>query len=149
LTAISPIDGRYFKDTNELSPYFSEYGLIHYRVRVEAEYFLRLTDILPELADFPAAEKDGIRNLYKNFNEADAAAIKDIEKVTNHDVKAIEYFIKKHFESRNLDKFKEFIHFGLTSQDINNTAIPLALKEFMTAQMHWQSLPTGGRMCRC
>jgi len=135
LTAISPIDGRYFKDTNELSPYFSEYGLIHYRVRVEAEYFLRLTDILPELADFPAAEKDGIRNLYKNFNEADAAAIKDIEKVTNHDVKAIEYFIKKHFESRNLDKFKEFIHFGLTSQDINNTAIPLALKEFMTAHM--------------
>ena len=135
MTAISPIDGRYFKDTNELSPYFSEYGLIHYRVRVEAEYFLRLTDILPELADFPAAEKDGIRNLYKNFNEADAAAIKDIEKVTNHDVKAIEYFIKKHFESRNLDKFKEFIHFGLTSQDINNTAIPLALKEFMTAHM--------------
>ncbi len=135
LTAISPIDGRYFKDTHELSPYFSEYGLIHYRIRVEVEYFLRLTDILPELADFPVAEKDGVRNLYKNFKEADAVAIKDIEKITNHDVKAVEYFIKRYFESRKLDKYKEFIHFGLTSQDINNTAIPLALKDFMGAHM--------------
>lgn len=135
LTAISPIDGRYFKDTHELSPYFSEYGLIHYRVRIEVEYFLRLTDVLPELSDFPAAEKEPLRDLYRNFKEADAAAIKDIEKITNHDVKAVEYFVKKHFEVRKLDKYKEFIHFGLTSQDINNTAIPLAMKEFMGTYM--------------
>lgn len=135
LTSISPIDGRYFKDTHELSPYFSEYGLIHYRVRIEVEYFLRLTDVLPELSDFPAAEKEGLRGLYQSFKEADALAIKEIEKITNHDVKAVEYFIKKHFEARKLDKYKEFIHFGLTSQDINNTAIPLATKEFMDTQM--------------
>jgi len=135
LTSISPVDGRYFKDTWELSPYFSEYGLIHYRVRIEVEYFLKLTDVLPELGDFPAAEKPGLRKLYENFGEADALAIKEIEKVTNHDVKAVEYFIKKHFEQRKLDKYKEFIHFGLTSQDINNTAIPLATKEFMTNHM--------------
>ena len=135
LTSISPIDGRYFKDTHELSAYFSEFGLIHYRVRIEVEYFLRLTEILPELADFPAGEKEPLRDVYRNFNEADALAIKEIEKTTNHDVKAVEYFIKKHFELRKLDKFKEFIHFGLTSQDINNTAIPLATKEFMTAHL--------------
>jgi adenylosuccinate lyase len=135
LTSISPIDGRYFKDTHELSPYFSEYGLIHYRIRIEVEYFLRLTTVLPELADFPAGEKEGLRNLYRNFKEADALAIKEIEQITNHDVKAVEYFIKQHFEARKLDRFKEFIHFGLTSQDINNTAIPLAMKEFMTTYM--------------
>ncbi|HZY82105.1 MAG TPA: adenylosuccinate lyase [Cyclobacteriaceae bacterium] len=135
LTSISPIDGRYFKDTHELSPYFSEFGLIHYRVRIEIEYFLRLTEVLPELAEFPANEKEGLRNLYKNFKESDALAIKEIEQITNHDVKAVEYFIKKHFEARKLDKYKEFIHFALTSQDINNTAIPLAMKEFMTTFM--------------
>jgi adenylosuccinate lyase len=135
LTSISPIDGRYFKDTHELSAYFSEFGLIHYRVRIEVEYFIKLTEVLPELADFPAPEKDGLRNLYKNFKEADALEIKNIEKITNHDVKAVEYFIKKYFEDRKLDKYKEFIHFGLTSQDINNTAIPLAMKEFMTTYM--------------
>lgn len=138
LTSISPIDGRYFKDTFELSAYFSEYGLIHYRVRIEVEYFLRLTEVLPELASFPAAEKDGLRNLYKNFKESDAIEIKEIEKVTNHDVKAVEYFIKKYFEKRKLDQYKEFIHFALTSQDINNTAIPLATKEFMTSHMRPQ-----------
>lgn len=138
LTSISPIDGRYFKDTWELSPYFSEYGLIHYRVRIEVEYFLKLADVLPELRDFPAAEKDGLRKLFTNFSEADALSIKEIEKITNHDVKAVEYFIKKHFEARGLDKFKEFIHFGLTSQDINNTAIPLATKEFMHNHMRPQ-----------
>src|ERR1044071_1847122 len=133
--AISPIDGRYFKDTSELSPYFSEFGLIHYRVRIEVEYFIRLTHVLPELAGFPKAEIQGLVDLYKNFSEPDAAEIKEIEKTTNHDVKAVEYFIKKHFEKRKLDKYKEFIHFGLTSQDINNTAIPLATKEFMTTHM--------------
>lgn len=133
--SISPVDGRYFKDTHELSLYFSEYGLIHYRVRIEVEYFLRLTDVLPELSDFPANEKEPLRDLYRNFKETDAAAIKEIEKTTNHDVKAVEYFIKKHFEARKLDKYKEFIHFGLTSQDINNTAIPLAMKEFMNTHM--------------
>lgn len=135
LTSISPVDGRYFKDTWELSPYFSEFGLIHYRVRIEVEYFLKLTEVLPELNDFPRSEVDGLRMLYMNFSENDAMTIKEIEKVTNHDVKAVEYFIKKYFEQHKLDKYKEFIHFGLTSQDINNTAIPLATKEFMTTQM--------------
>lgn len=135
LTSISPIDGRYFKDTYELSAYFSELGLIHYRVRIEVEYFLKLTTVLPELADFPPGEHEPLRDLYKKFSEADALSIKEIEKTTNHDVKAVEYFIKKHFEQRKLDKFKEFIHFGLTSQDINNTAIPLSMKEFMTTIM--------------
>jgi adenylosuccinate lyase len=138
LTAISPIDGRYYKDTHELSPYFSEFGLIHYRVRIEVEYFIKLTEVLPELKDFPAAEKEPLRNVYKDFNEADALAIKEIEKTTNHDVKAVEYFIKKYFDQRKLDKYKEFIHFGLTSQDINNTAIPLATKEFMTTYLRPQ-----------
>jgi adenylosuccinate lyase len=133
--AISPIDGRYFKDTSELSPYFSEFGLIHYRVRIEVEYFIRLTHILPELADFPESEVQGLVDLYKNFQESDALEIKEIEKTTNHDVKAVEYFVKKHFEKKKLHKYKEFIHFGLTSQDINNTAIPLATKEFMTTHM--------------
>src|SRR3954470_17264315 len=95
LTSISPIDGRYFKDTHELSPYFSEFGLIHYRVRIEVEYFIKLAEILPELKDFPAPEKEPLRNLYRNFSEDDALAIKEIEKTTNHDVTAVEYFIKK------------------------------------------------------
>lgn len=133
--AISPIDGRYFKNTSELSQYFSEFGLIHYRVRIEVEYFIRLTQVLPELADFPKSEIALLVDLYKNFKESDAEEIKEIEKITNHDVKAVEYFIKKHFENRKLEKYKEFIHFGLTSQDINNTAIPLAMKEFMAEHM--------------
>jgi adenylosuccinate lyase len=131
LTAISPIDGRYFKTTSSLSPYFSEYGLIHYRVRVEVEYFIALTYALPELASFPKEREEDLRILYKNFNEVEAAAIKEIEKTTNHDVKAVEYFLKEKFEKLNLSEYKEFIHFGLTSQDINNTAVPLSLKEFM------------------
>jgi adenylosuccinate lyase len=131
LTAISPIDGRYFKTTSSLSPYFSEYGLIHYRVRVEVEYFIALTYALPELVTFPKEREEDLRILYKNFTEADAAGIKEIEKTTNHDVKAVEYFLKEKFEKLNLSEYKEFIHFGLTSQDINNTAVPLSLKEFM------------------
>ncbi len=157
LTAISPIDGRYFKTTSSLSPYFSEYGLIRYRVRVEVEYFIALTNALPELASFPKEREEDLRILYKNFNEVDAAGIKEIEKTTNHDVKAVEYFLKEKFEILNLSAYKEFIHFGLTSQDINNTAIPLSLKEFMNDEflpllnklvhaltelsLHWKDIP--------
>jgi len=133
LTAISPIDGRYHKATEPLSPYFSEFGLIHYRVRVEVEYFIALTYSLPELSEFSKDLEPKLRDLYKNFSEADAESIKEIEKTTNHDVKAVEYFLKKKFDELNLSQYKEFIHFGLTSQDINNTAIPLSLKEFMNA----------------
>ena len=133
LTAISPIDGRYHKATESLSPYFSEFGLIQYRVRVEVEYFIALTYALPELSGFSKDLETKLRGLYKNFSEADAGSIKEIEKTTNHDVKAVEYFLKKKFDELNLSQYKEFIHFGLTSQDINNTAIPLSLKEFMDA----------------
>ncbi len=130
LKAVSPIDGRYYAKTNELSPYFSEYGLIFYRVKVEIEYFIALCELpLPQLADFDASTYEKLRNLYLNFSEADAQRIKETEKVTNHDVKAVEYFIKEEFDKLGLEQFKEFIHFGLTSQDINNTAIPLSLKE--------------------
>lgn len=131
LTSISPIDGRYFRITEPLAGYFSEYGLIRYRVRVEVAYFLQLTVVLPQLQSFPKEAIEPLKGLYLNFSEADALAIKDIEKITNHDVKAVEYFIKKYFEKAGLDAYKEFIHFGLTSQDINNTAIPLSLKEFL------------------
>jgi adenylosuccinate lyase len=130
LTAISPIDGRYFNHVQPLSPYFSEYGLIRYRVLVEVEYFMALTATLPELEDFPARDLDKLRAVYMNFTEADAQEIKEIESITNHDVKAVEYFIKKRFDALGWGSFKEFIHFGLTSQDVNNTAIPLLLKEF-------------------
>ena len=133
LTAISPIDGRYHKATESLSPYFSEFGLIQYRVRVEVEYFIALTYALPQLSAFSKDLETKLRGLYKNFSEADAESIKEIEKTTNHDVKAVEYFLKKKFDELNLSQYKEFIHFGLTSQDINNTAIPLSLKEFMNA----------------
>ncbi len=135
LTSISPIDGRYFRSTEILAPYFSEFGLIRYRVRIEVEYFLMLTQQLPELKDFPATEAEPLRDVYRNFSEGDATEVKEIEKTTNHDVKAVEYFIKKHFDKRKLDRYKEFIHFGLTSQDINNTAIPLSMKEFMEAHL--------------
>jgi adenylosuccinate lyase len=131
LTAISPIDGRYFKTTQNLAAYFSEFGLMRYRVRVEVEYFIALTNALPELSGFAKDQEAGLRKLYENFTEADAEAIKEIEKTTNHDVKAVEYFLKKKFDDLGLAKYKEFIHFGLTSQDVNNTAIPLSLKEFL------------------
>lgn len=134
LTAISPIDGRYHKATAPLSPYFSEFGLIHYRIRVEVEYFIALSYALPELAGFSKDLEPKLRALYKNFSEADAESIKEIEKTTNHDVKAVEYFLKKKFDELNLAEYKEFIHFGLTSQDINNTAIPLSLKEFIEGE---------------
>ena len=130
LTAISPIDGRYRDKVEELSDYFSEFALIKYRVYVEIEYFIALTDIpLPQLISFDPELKSGLRNIYDSFDLNDARQIKEIEKVTNHDVKAVEYFIKDKFESLGLEKFKEFIHFGLTSQDINNTAIPCSLRD--------------------
>lgn len=132
LNAISPIDGRYRNKVEKLAPYFSEEALIKYRVQVEIEYFIALCEIpLPQLADFNADLFDDLRAIYKNFTAIDASAIKDIESVTNHDVKAVEYFIKEKFDTLNISKYKEFIHFGLTSQDINNTSIPLSIKEAM------------------
>ncbi|WP_432713420.1 adenylosuccinate lyase [Pedobacter sp.] len=129
LQAISPVDGRYRNTTQALANYFSEYGLIKYRVFVEIEYFISLCELnLPGLADFDKAQYAALRDIYTQFNEADAQEIKDTEKVTNHDVKAVEYFIKKKFDDLHLQPFKEFIHFGLTSQDINNTAIPYTFK---------------------
>ena len=130
LNAVSPIDGRYRSKTANLAPYFSEQALIKYRVLVEIEYFIALCEIpLPQLKDFDSSLFGSLRDIYKNFTAENAQAIKDIEKVTNHDVKAVEYFIKEQFEALNISQYKEFIHFGLTSQDINNTAIPLSLKE--------------------
>lgn len=130
LNAVSPIDGRYRGKTSGLSPFFSEEALIKYRVQVEIEYFIALCEIpLPQLKDFDANLFGALRDIYKNFTAENAQAIKDIEKVTNHDVKAVEYFIKEQFEALNISQYKEFIHFGLTSQDINNTAIPLSIKE--------------------
>lgn len=130
LSAISPIDGRYRDKVAALAPFFSEEALIKYRVQVEIEYFIALCEIpLPQLANFDKNLLDSLRNIYRNFTSEDAQKIKDIEKITNHDVKAVEYFIKEKFDLLKLEKFKEFIHFGLTSQDINNTAIPLSIKE--------------------
>lgn len=135
LTALSPIDGRYHAQTESLRPYFSEFGLIRYRVMVEVEYFIALTEIpLPELKGFPASQFEALRSLYKNFEAADAEKIKEIERTTNHDVKAVEYFLKDAFDLLGLTSYKEFIHFGLTSQDINNTATPLLLKDFIEQQ---------------
>ncbi|WP_111683955.1 adenylosuccinate lyase [Winogradskyella tangerina] len=132
LSAISPIDGRYRSKVEALGNYFSEEALIKYRVLVEIEYFIGLCEIpLPQLESVPAAIFDDLRAIYKNFTPLDASAIKEIEKVTNHDVKAVEYFIKEKFDALGLSDYKEFIHFGLTSQDINNTAIPLSIKEAM------------------
>ncbi len=129
LTAISPIDGRYRSKTEDLAPYYSEYALIKYRVYVEVEYFIALCEIpLPQLSAFPVKHFPALRDLCKNFSEADAQKIKDTEKITNHDVKAVEYFIKEKFDALKIGEYKEFIHFGLTSQDINNTAIPLLWK---------------------
>ena len=132
LSAISPIDGRYRSKVDALGNYFSEEALIKYRVLAEIEYFIALCEIpLPQLESVPSSVFEDLRGLYKNFTVVDASAIKDIEKVTNHDVKAVEYFIKDKFDTLGLSNYKEFIHFGLTSQDINNTAIPLSIKDAM------------------
>lgn len=130
LTAISPIDGRYRSKTEELANYFSEYALIKYRVLVEVEYFIALCELpLPQLKDISHSIFPELRKIVIDFSEEDATHIKEIESITNHDVKAVEYFIKEKFDLLHLDEYKEFIHFGLTSQDINNTSIPLSLKE--------------------
>ena len=131
LTAISPVDGRYRSKTEPLAEYFSEYALIRYRVRVEIEYFIALCELpLPQLQGFDAARFDELRRIYRDFSLADAQRVKDIEKVTNHDVKAVEYFIKEKLdEMGDFEAYKEFVHFGLTSQDINNTSVPLSVKE--------------------
>jgi len=132
LTAISPIDGRYRGQVENIAKYFSEFGLIKYRVHVEIEYFIALCELpLPQLKEISSEVFDQLRNIYLSFSEADATKVKGIEKITNHDVKAVEYFIKEEFNKLGLEKYKEFIHFGLTSQDINNTAIPLSLKDAM------------------
>ncbi len=132
LNAISPIDGRYRNKIDKLANYFSEEALIKYRVRVEIEYFIALCELpLPQLSSFDTSMYSDLRKVYENFTTEDAIKIKDIEKVTNHDVKAVEYFIKEKFDTIGIVEFKEFIHFGLTSQDINNTAIPLSIKEAM------------------
>jgi len=129
LSAISPIDGRYHNATAQLADYFSEYALIKYRVYVEIEYFIALCEHpLPQLQNFDKNQSEKLRDIYRNFSAADAQSIKEIEKTTNHDVKAVEYFIKKEFDKLNIADLKEFIHFGLTSQDINNTAIPYSFK---------------------
>ena len=130
LNAVSPIDGRYRSKTKSLSAYFSEEALIKYRILVEIEYFIALCEVpLPQLKEVPVTVFEPLRSLYKNFTTEDALVIKETEKITNHDVKAVEYFIKDRFDALGLEAYKEFIHFGLTSQDINNTAIPLSTKE--------------------
>ena len=131
LTAISPIDGRYRGKAEALADYFSEYALIKYRVQVEVEYFITLCELpLPQLKGIDKSVFEALRAIYRNFSETDAQRIKEIESVTNHDVKAVEYFLKEEFDKLGgLDEYKEFIHFGLTSQDINNTSIPLSIKE--------------------
>jgi adenylosuccinate lyase len=158
LTAISPVDGRYHSKTQELQPFFSEFGLFKYRVIVEVEYFIALVDAgIEPLSDFPKEKYADLRALCTNFSEEDALWIKDTEKVTNHDVKAVEYFLKEKMTALGLEKYLEFIHFGLTSQDINNTSIPLSLKEAIeqvylpfvnklvtkltTIQSEWKDIP--------
>lgn len=131
LTAVSPVDGRYRSKTESLAAYFSEYALVRYRVRVEIEYFITLCELpLPQLASFPTSLFERLRDIYRDFSVTDAQRVKDIESVTNHDVKAVEYFIKEQFDAiGGLEAYKEFIHFGLTSQDINNTSVPLSIKD--------------------
>lgn len=130
LTAISPVDGRYRKKVEKLDEYFSEFGLIRARVMVEVEYFIALCELpLPQLKDFDHSNFEALRNIVNDFQVADAQEIKDIEKTTNHDVKAVEYFLKKRFDTMGLERFKEFIHFGLTSQDINNSAVPYTMMQ--------------------
>ncbi len=138
LTAISPVDGRYQRKTNELQPYFSEFGLIRYRVLVEVEYFIALVSFgIEPLVDFPLEKFSELREIYSRFSEEDALWIKNTEKVTNHDVKAVEYFLKEKMQEIGLERYLEFIHFGLTSQDINNTSVPLSLRD----AIHEQYLP--------
>ena len=134
LTAVSPIDGRYHDKTASLAPYFSEYALMRYRVRVEIEYFIALCELpLPQLEDFDTSLFGRLRQIYEDFSEGDACRIKEIEQTTNHDVKAVEYFIKERFDAiGSMERFKEFVHFGLTSQDINNTSVPLSIKEVLS-----------------
>lgn len=133
LTATSPVDGRYRGKTEELAPFFSEYGLIKYRILVEIEYFIQLVNSgLPNQKPLSAAQEETLRNVYQNFSEEDALRVKEIERTTNHDVKAVEYFIKEKIQDDAFSEVIEFVHFGLTSQDINNTAIPLSIKEGMT-----------------
>lgn len=130
LTAISPVDGRYRDKAGDLAAYFSEYALIKYRVQVEIEYFITLSEFLPQLHTLATAEnKEALRKIYREFSVEDATRIKEIESITNHDVKAVEYFIKEKFDLLSLQEYKEFIHFGLTSQDINNTSVPLSIKD--------------------
>jgi len=132
LTAISPVDGRYRSKTDALSSYFSEFGLIKYRVMVEVEYFIALCKAgIPRLSEVSSDQQEDLRKIYSAFSTEDAEKVKEIEKVTNHDVKAVEYFVKERFEQQGLSSYMEFIHFGLTSQDINNTATPLSLKDAM------------------
>lgn len=138
LTAISPVDGRYRSKCERLDEYFSEFGLIRYRVKVEIEYFIALTRIpLPALADFPADVVESLKDIYRRFTLDDAARIKTIEATTNHDVKAVEYFLKEEFDRLGLERYKEFIHFGLTSQDINNTSVPMSVRD----ALHDEYLP--------
>ncbi len=133
LTAISPIDGRYRNKTEKLADYFSEYALVKYRVRVEVEYFIALCELpLPQLKNIDKEVFPKLKSIVDNFSEEDASRVKETEKVTNHDVKAVEYFIKEKFDELGLEQYKEFIHFGLTSQDINNTSVPLSLKDALT-----------------
>lgn len=140
LTAISPIDGRYRGKAEALADYFSEFALIRYRIRVEIEYFITLCELpLPQLKDLDTSYYERLRDIYRNFTEADAQRVKDIESVTNHDVKAVEYFIKEEFDKiGGLEAYKEFIHFGLTSQDINNTSVPLSIKEALATEYYPQ-----------
>ena len=134
INAISPIDGRYSTQTHYLSEFFSEKALIKFRLKVEVEYFIKLTEIgINQLSDWNKKNNPTLRNIYDNFNDSHANEIKEIEKTTNHDVKAVEYFLKNKFKSLGFEKYSEFIHFGLTSQDINNTAIPLSLKEYFNS----------------
>ena len=139
LTAISPIDGRYRSKCESLDEYFSEYALIRYRVLVEVEYFIALSKTLPSLGEVTDEQRFKLRKIYKDFHVEDAARIKEIEGITNHDVKAVEYFLKERFDALGLEKFKEFIHFGLTSQDINNTSIPMLIKDAIL-NVYWPLL---------
>ena len=140
LTAISPVDGRYRNKAENLAAYFSEYALIKYRVQVEIEYFITLSEFLPQLRALATGEnKEALRKIYREFSVEDATRIKEIESVTNHDVKAVEYFIKEKFDLLSLQEYKEFIHFGLTSQDINNTSVPLSIKDALN-EVYFPSL---------
>jgi adenylosuccinate lyase len=143
LEAISPVDGRYRRATATLADYFSEGALIKYRVLVEVEYFIALCEMpLPQLENVDKKLFKSLRDVYQRFSISEAEKVKDIEKITNHDVKAVEYYLKERFDELGLQAYKEFIHFGLTSQDINNTALPLSMKEAWLEAVH---VPTGNR----